>query len=700
MYKAEVQKQFFEQSKAFLSSPAKLEQIEELRDLLRFHEWKYYVESSPVLSDFEYDQLYKSLEELELQFPLLITPDSPTQRVAKDLTTDFEKVKHLTPMLSLGNSYNQEDLEDFAQSIVKLTGSEDLSFAVEPKFDGGSIALVYENDHLIRSATRGDGAFGEKMTANAKAIKSIPLKAAFSKYGIARAELRGEAVIRKDKFDAVNKQRAANQQVLFANPRNAATGGLRMKDANETAKRGIDVFVFQLSYAVDSEDNDILGTFDTHSACIAMLKDLGFKVPNAEFGVYKTAAEVAKHCTDWEAKREAYPFEIDGMVIKVDAFALQEIAGYTQHHPRWAIAYKFKAKQATSTLETVEYQVGKTGSVTPVAKITPVALAGVTVSSISLHNEEFIQSKDIRLGDTVLVERAGDVIPYIVKSLDELRTGEEEPIVFPTECPSCSHALTKTEDEAKWRCPNPLCEAQAIQRMIFHVSKDAMNIDGFGRSYIERFYELGWLKDISDIYNLDYEAIANLEGFGERSATKLRTSIEQAKNNPIYRVLNSLSVYHLGRKASRVLAERIKHVMDLKDWEEEDFTSIHDVGPILAREVSAFFQLEENVMILEKMESYGVNMHQTKDDEPIVLAEDAPFSGKTILFTGSLQRMTRKEAQAKATLAGAKNISGVSSKLDYLVVGEKAGSKLKKAEALGTVEILTEDEFLSKVDDE
>jgi DNA ligase (NAD+) len=536
------------------------------------------------------------------------------------------------------------------------------------------------------------------MTANAKTIKTIPLKAAFSKYGIKRAELRGEAVIRKDIFDKVNDEREKNQQVLFANPRNAATGGLRMKDPNETAKRGIDVFVFQLSYAVDENDNDVMMNLESHSKAINMLKDLGFKVPNNSFGVYDTVTKVAEHCTKWEVERENYPYEIDGMVVKVNAFELQEKAGSTQHHPRWAIAYKFKAKQATSTLEKVEYQVGKTGFVTPVAKITPVALAGVTISSISLHNEEFIQSKDIRLGDTVLVERAGDVIPYIIKSMEDLRSGEEQEIQFPTNCPSCESSLVKAEGEAKWRCVNTLCEAQALQRMIFHVSKEAMNIDGFGKSYVERFHEMGWLRSIADIYRLDYEAIASMEGFGRKSADKLKVNIDLAKRNPIYRLLNSLNVYHLGRKASKIIAEKIDHVLDLQEWTEEDFTSIKDIGPILAKEVITFFSNPVNIEVLKDMESLGVNLRQTEDDKPIEVAADAPFAGKTILFTGSLQQMTRKEAQKKAELAGAKNISAVSSKLDFLVVGEKAGSKLKKAEALGTVSVLTEEDFLAMVD--
>lgn len=694
MYSDAQQRSFFEKSKQFLAKEATVDDINDLRQNLEFHEWKYYVQNNPVLSDYEYDQLFKQLQKIEAENPSLITADSPTMRVSQDLTNEFVKVKHITPMLSLDNSYNAEDLEDFAKSVRKVTGVEEMFFSVEPKFDGGSIALVYENDYLVRSATRGDGSLGEEMTANAKTIKSIPLKAAFSAHGIQRAELRGEAVIRKDVFDKVNQEREKNQQVVFANPRNAATGGLRMKDPNETAKRGIDVFVFQLSYAEDANGNNILTSLGSHSNAINMLKELGFKVPDNSFGVYKTIDQVANHCSEWEIKREEYPYEIDGMVVKVDDFHLQEQAGTTQHHPRWAIAYKFKAKQATSTLEKIEYQVGKTGFITPVAKITPVALAGVTISSISLHNEEFIQSKDIRLGDTVLVERAGDVIPYIVKSMEDLRSGQEEVIQFPTHCPSCESTLVKAEGEAKWRCVNPSCEAQALQRLIFHVSKEAMNIDGFGKSYIERFYELGWIRTIADIYRLDYDAIAELEGFGRKSAEKLRLNIDMAKRNPIKRLLNSLNIYHLGRKASKIIAEKIEHVLDLQNWQEEDFTTIKDIGPILAKEVIFYFSNEENIAVLKEMESLGVNLHQTEDDRPVEVAEDAPFAGKTILFTGSLQQMTRKEAQQKAELAGAKNVSSVSSKLDFLVVGEKAGSKLKKAEAIGTVTILTEEDFV------
>ncbi len=389
------------------------------------------------------------------------------------------------------------------------------------------------------------------------------------------------------------------------------------------------------------------------------------------------------------------------MVVKVNSRELQEKCGYTSHHPRWAVAYKFKAKQATTKLLSVEYQVGKIGSITPVAKLEPVSLAGVTISSVSLHNEDFILEKDLKLGDTVLVERAGDVIPYIVKAMGDLRDGSEKTISFPDQCPINDTDqpvdLTRVEGEAAWRCPNCVCGAQDLQRMIFHVSKDAMDIEGFGRSIVERFHKIGWLRTIADIYRLDFDAIAELEGFGEKSAKNMQSSIERAKQNPIHRLLHSLSIHHLGKKVSKLLAAEIKHVLDLQNWVLEDYTNINDVGPIVAENVMAFFQKPSNVELLETMESLGVNLHQKEEDKPRQVAADAPLAGKTILFTGSLQQLGRKEAKDRAEAAGARNLSAVSSKLNILVVGEKAGSKLKKAQELGTVDIMTEAQFLELV---
>lgn len=698
MYTTKEKKDLIKLSKKFLKEQISSEHLDDLIKVLHFHEWNYSIQNNPLISDYEYDTLYKSLEKIEAENPLFVRPDSPTQRVTSDLKSDFLKVPHLVPMLSLGNSYNAEDLLDFDKQIRKLVGyeeSDSIEYTVEPKFDGGSIALIYENDLLTRSATRGNGQEGEEMTANAKAMSSIPLKAAFSKLNIAKAELRGESLIRKDVFVKLNKEREAAGESVFANPRNAATGGLRTKDANQTAARKIETFVFQIGYAINAEGEDMIPTLKTHMNSLDKLTNLGFKIPQEERKLCSNIEEAIAFCAHWQEVREEYPYEIDGMVVKVNDFALQEKCGFTQHHPRWAIAYKFKAKQATSNLENVEYQVGKIGAVTPVAKITPVQLAGVTVSSISLHNEDFIASKDIRIGDSVLVERAGDVIPYIVKSFPELRDGSEHEIEYPTHCPVCETKLIRLENEAVWRCTNYSCEAQVIQRMVHHVSKDAMNIDGFGKSYIERFYELGFLKDISDIYSLDYAAISELEGFGKRSADNLKGAIDKAKSNPISRLLNSLAIHHLGRKASKIIAEQVSHVMNLKTWTVEEFTAIKDIGPVVAENVSEFFKNEENLALLERMEASGVNMFQTEKDKPKVVKEDAPLKDKTILFTGSLQQMKRKEAQLMAEEAGAKNISAVSSNLDILVVGEKAGSKLKKAEALGSVQIITEDDFLN-----
>ena len=678
--------------------------VSELADLIRFHEWCYYVNNQPVISDYEYDQLYKILERLEQEYPDQINPDSPTQRVGSDLSPDFETVEHLVPMLSLANSYNAEDLNDFDEQIRKLAlipEGEDIEYVVEPKFDGGSVALVYEGDKLIRGATRGNGIQGEEMTPNARVMRSIPLTAPFSARGIHKAELRGEVLIRKDNFDRINKDRAKNGLALFANPRNAATGGLRMKDPKEASQRGMDAFIYQLGYASNTEGAAVLNKFETHFSAIELLDDLGFKVPMDVSKLCSNISEVAKFCEEWEAKRESYPYEIDGMVIKVNSKSIQDKCGFTAHHPRWAIAYKFKAKQGTTILRDIEYQVGKVGSVTPVAKLEPVFLAGVTISSVSLHNEDFILSKDLHLGDTVLVERAGDVIPYIVKAIEDARDGSEVKVEFPKVCPVNDTDqpvdLIKEAGEAAWRCPNCVCGEQTLQRIIFHVSKTAMDIDGFGKTIVEKFYDLGWIQTIQDVYDLDYEKIKTLEGFGDKSVNKLQLAIDKAKQNPIHRLLHSLSIHHLGKKVSKLIAAEISHVLDLKDWKLEDFINIKDVGPIVAENIITFFAVEKNIALLEQLEALGVNLKQTEEDRPKIVDANAPLVGKTILFTGKLLVVGRKQAQEMATAAGAKNISAVSSNLDILVVGEKAGSKLKKATALGTVDIWTEEEFLNKI---
>lgn len=710
MYNPQQQKAFFDRSKAILNGQTLVtdeeERADELRQLLKFHEHRYYVMNEPLLSDTEYDILFKQLESIEAASPELITPDSPTQRVGSDLDGDFASVPHLVPMLSLGNSYNADDLTEFDKQVKRMLNMDEaspLAYAVEPKYDGGSIALVYEDDLLVRAATRGNGKLGEEITANARVIRSIPLVAAFSQFGLKRVELRGEVIIRKDNFERMNEARAKTGQQLFANPRNTATGGLRMKSPAEVSERHLEAFIYSLGYAVDENGRDGLVDFGTHTAGLDTLNALGFKIPRSGIERLQCANidEAAAFCRKWEEQREQYNYEIDGMVVKVDSLALQERAGYTSHHPRWAIAYKFAAKQATTTLLDVEYQVGKIGTITPVAKTEPVNLAGVSISSISLHNEDFIREKDLRLNDRVLIERAGDVIPYIVKPLADLRDGSETPIEWPINCPINTTdepvALIREAGEAAWRCPNCVCGAQYLQRIVFHVSKVAMDIDGMGKRYVEQFFELGWLTTIVDVYRLPYEEIARLEGFGEKSMLNLQRSVEKAKHNPLWRLLHGLSIHHLGKKASQLLAANVTHILDLANWKEEDFTNIKDIGPTVAKNVAAWFADEENLLMLRELEDLGVNVRPTEADRPKAAVTEGPFVGKSILFTGSLQQMSRKEAQEKAAAAGARNVSAVSGKLDILVVGEKAGSKLKKAQALETVTIMTEAEFLARI---
>ncbi len=704
MFNKEDHSVYFNLSKEYLASDLVIEKIESLRNVIRYHEWKYYVENDPIISDFEYDTLFKKLQSLENNNPIFITSDSPTQRVAKDIISTFGSVGHIVPMLSLENSYNSDDLDDFdkqVKKLAKLDTDQIVEYSVEPKFDGGSIALLYENDYLVRAATRGDGIQGEEITSNIKTLGSVPLKAQFSKFGIQKAELRGEAVIAKDRFKLINEIRETQGQQLLANPRNAATGGLRTKNPNETRDRSIEVFVFQFGYAADSNGIDITDSLNSHLKSMNMLHELGFKSSSSITKLCKGIEEVKDFVVEWEAKRDDYRYEIDGMVVKADSFTIQNMLGFTSHHPRWAVAFKFKAKQATSKLQAVEYQVGKIGSITPVAKIEPVYLAGVTVSSISLHNEEFIRSKDLRIGDTVLVERSGDVIPYIVKSFPELRSGSEIPISFPEFCPINTTdniaVLTQVEGESAWRCVDCKCGAQNLQRIIFHVSKEAMDIEGFGKSIVEKFYDLGWIKDYADVYALDYDKIAELDGFGLKSSIKLKESIEKAKNNPISKLLHSLTIHHLGKRASKIIAGQITHVLDLKNWTVEDFLILKDIGPVVAENVTKYFSDDQNIALLERMESLGVNLHQTSEDKPLEISADAPLAGKTILFTGSMTKMGRKEAEELAEKYGAKNISAVSKNLNILVVGESAGSKLTKAQALGTVQILTEDQFLDLI---
>jgi DNA ligase (NAD+) len=676
-----------------IATPLNNSGLEDLRNVLRFHEYRYYVQNDPLISDFEYDQLYKALEKIESENPKLVTKDSPTQRVAKGLTKDFPAVQHLVPMLSLDNSYNSDDLIDFDRKARELTGKNSIEYCVEPKFDGGSISLIYENDLLVRGATRGDGVQGDEVTTNIKQIKSIPLSASFSKYGLQQVEIRGEVLINKTNFKKYNEQLVEQGIPPLANPRNAAAGTLRIKDPAEAGRRNLEAFVYHISFFTLLKEKNIPTELTHHGSSIELLWNLGFRSPQKEKKVFKGIDGVIKYCNEYEVKRDDLPYEIDGMVIKVNDLELQDKMGMTSHHPRWAIAYKFKARQGTSKLLNVEFQVGRTGSITPVAKIEPTPIGGVTVSSISLFNEDVIKEKDLMIGDTVLVERAGDVIPYIVKSLAELRTGKEKKIHFPKTCPVCSSKLFKEESEAVWRCVNIDCPAQVVERIIHFVSKDAMDIRGFGEANVRKFYELGLLKDIPGIYKLNFKKIGELEGFGEKSITKLQEAIESSKQQPLNRLIFALGIRFVGETTAKTLARAVTHLTDFKKFSLEDLQNLEDVGPKVGGSIFEFFSNKENIKLLEELEKIGLQLKSEKKD----FTTGGNLAGQSFLFTGTLPTLKRSDAEAMVEKNGGQILSGVSAKLNYLVVGEDAGSKLDKAKKLNTVKIISEEEFLKMI---
>ncbi len=668
--------------------------IDDLRKVLRFHEYRYYIQVDPLISDFEYDQLYKWLEATEKQNPHLITKDSPTQRVGSSLNAGFATVQHLVPMLSLENSYNEEDLIDWDRKAKELTGLTEVEYCIEPKFDGASISLIYEDDALARGATRGDGVHGDDVTANLKQIRSIPLTAPFSEFGIHSIEIRGEVLMSKKSFKEFNEKQTEQGLPPLANPRNAAAGSLRMKDPKDVANRKLEAFLYNISYYTLDDDTKFPKELTSHSGCLELLWHCGFRSPQKEKVVVKGIYAVIKHCHEYEQKRDDLPYEIDGMVIKVNNVELQDMMGMTTHHPRWAMAFKFKARQASSKLRSVEFQVGRTGAITPVAKIDPVFIGGVTVGSISLFNEDVIKEKDLMIGDTVLVERAGDVIPYIVRANTETRTGDEKKIDFPKCCPVCDSELFKEEGEAVWRCVNIECPAQVVERIIHFVSKDAMDIKSFGEANVRKFYELGLLKDIPGIYKMNFESIGKLEGFGKKSIEKLQEAIEASKQQPLNRLIFALGIRYVGETTAKTLANAVTHLLDFANMTEEELKHLEDVGVKVANSIFLFFQNEQNIEMLRELENLGVQMKNQKKQS----AEGGnTLHGQTFLFTGTMNKLKRSDAEEMVEQHGGKLLSGVSSKLNYLVVGEDAGSKLEKAKKINTIRIISEDEFLELV---
>ncbi len=683
----------------------KLKEIELIRKIIRFHEYRYRVLNDALISDYEYDQIFNLLKKIEEDNPDALTADSPTQRILQEDISEFQPAVHLVPMLSLDNSYNAQDLLDFDKRVKEALETEEVTYVLEPKFDGSGISLIYENNLLARAATRGDGTTGEEVTPHARSMPTIPLSAELESEGIQKLEVRGEVVISKANFKKVqdNREREIVESGLksmrqFKSARNTAAGTFRTKKniEQEVRKRKLEVFLYHISYAVNKDGRDILGSqLKTHFDSVEMLKKLGFRVPEKEISVHEDIQSLIKRCEQWEEERDNYPFEVDGLVVKVNDLRQQAVCGSTSHHPKWAIAYKFKARMVSTVVNDIEYQVGRTGAITPVAKLQPVDFMGVEISNASLHNADYIAEKDIRIGDTVVVERAGDVIPQIVKVELNKRSGKEQIERFPTECPCCNTTLVKEADEADWRCPNWDCPDQVRERLIHFSSKNAMDIAGLSQKSIEKFCELGYLITVPDIYRLPFDEIQELEGFGSKSVNKLREAIEVSKGQSLDRLLYGLGIRHVGRETAKIFINEIKLLEELGDWPLEKLEELDGVGPIVAKSLFDFFHQESTPGFLADLRSLGFTLEKSEDDS--AAPESAALEGKSFLFTGKLTQFSRSEAAEMVKNHSGKMSSSVNKKLDFLVVGEKPGSKLAKAEKLKTVSILTEDQFLEMI---
>jgi DNA ligase (NAD+) len=603
---------------------------------------------------------------------------------------DFPKVQHLVPMLSLENSYNAEDLYDWDRKVRERSGKELPEYTVEPKFDGASISLRYENDLLQLGLTRGDGETGDDITPNIKQIRSVPLSAPFSDYGIQQIEIRGEVLMNKNNFRLYNESLMEEGLPPLANPRNASAGSLRIKDTAVVARRNLEAFLYHVSYiqTADQQSNQ-LPIPQTHSGILQLLWDMGFRTPVQEMKVVKGIDAVQEVIEDYEKKRDQLPYEIDGMVIKVNELPLQDQLGMTAHHPRWAIAFKFKARQGSSRLLDVQFQVGRTGAITPVAKIQPVQVGGVTVSSISIHNEAYIGEKNLMIGDQILIERSGDVIPQIVKSMTEVRTGDETTIQFPTHCPACGDILYKPENESVWRCININCPAQVLERIIHFVSKDAMDIRSFGEANVRKFHEMKLITDIPSIYQFEANQLLGKEGFGAKSVENLKQAIENSKDQPLHRLIYALGIRYVGVTTAKTLAQQVDDIFAFQHLSEEELQQMEDVGDKVSKSIYAFFHNPDNITMLEQLAAAGL---QTK--KPLMLPVEGNLAGQTFLFTGTLSKLKRTEAEERVERNGGKLLSGVSSKLNYLVAGLDAGSKLEKAKKIPGIKIIDEEEFL------
>ena len=651
------------------------EEIFKLVALLNKYSYDYYVEDNPQISDTEYDTLYKQLEKLEQEYPEFILDNSPTQRVGDRVLDEFEKVIHKVPMLSLSNTFSIEDLRDFDSRISKLSSDDSIEYICELKIDGLAISINYENGKLLSAATRGDGMVGENVTENIKTIFSIPKTLKTKK----SFEVRGEVYLPKKSFELLNKEREENNEVLFANPRNAAAGSLRQLDSKITAKRRLSAFI----YSVVGDEN-----INSQKMALTVAADLGLPV-NPNFKLCKTIDEVVDYIMYWEEHKQDLPYEIDGIVIKVNSYSLQEEIGSTQKSPRWATAYKFPEEELATKLLDIELSVGRTGIITPVAVLNPINISGSTVSKASLHNKDIIDELDIHIGDMVVVKKAGEIIPKVVRVVEELRLANSEKYVMPNICPSCESKTFTKEGDPFTRCLNSDCPEQNIRKIIHFASREALNIEGLGDKVVATLYEKGIIKHTIDLFSLDRNKLVELERMGDKSVDNLLNAIENSKQSSLDKVIFALGILNVGKKAGKILAEYYKNLTNFSKATVDELLELPDIGLITAESIVDYLSNDNNLRFINELIEIGMNPQyeiQNKNTDNI-------FSGKTIVLTGKLVELTRNEAKEYLERFGAKVTGSVTSKTDYVIAGEKAGSKLAKAEQLG-IQVLSEDEFI------
>lgn len=653
--------------------------IRKLREDITYHEKKYYVDNDPQISDYEFDQLIKKLQSLEKKYPQLITPESPTQRVGEEPLEGFPSVTHRVPMLSLDNCYNSGELREFESRVKKVLSDEDVKYVVELKIDGLGVSVLYRNGNFYQAVTRGDGIRGDDITSNVKTIKSLPLTIPEKK----EVEVRGEIFLPFQSFEAINRLKKQNKETLFANPRNAAAGSIRLLDPREVAKRNLDIFL----YTIFIEQKEL----DSQWQNLKVLKKLGFKT-NPFSRLCSSIEEVISVYERFRSERENLDYDVDGIVIKVNATYQQKHLGKTSKFPRWAISFKFPARQGTTQVKNIRVQVGRTGALTPVAELKPVKISGITISRATLHNEEEIKRKDIRIGDTVLVERSGDVIPKIVSVMKEKRTGKEKKFEFPSTCPVCHAAAFRPEGEAVSRCTNPSCPAKLKQSLLHFASRRAMNIEGLGESLVEQLLSSGLVKEIPDIYFLKPDELSSLERMGDKSSKNLLQEIIKSRQCGLGRLIFAMGIRYVGERTAHILASHFKSIDRLEKASKEELTSIPDIGPKVAESIVFTFKQPEHIELLRRLKQAGLRFDYEKEKTGAhnILKE------KTFVLTGALENFSREEAIRVIESLGGKVTSSLSSKTDYLLVGESPGSKLSKAKELGT-SILSEEEFLSLI---